>query len=134
MTITSPILPRVAGGMLLIMTAITGCTSGTGYAIGVPLTGPPIRPSAIIIIDHVDPDSCRIVGRVHAHTISPVWLPWGLASQEKLLEKLKKEAALLHANAIIDIKRYSRSQFEWREEHLMGTAAALAKKEVDDAR
>jgi uncharacterized protein YbjQ (UPF0145 family) len=50
------------------------------------------------------------------------------------LEKLKKEAALLHANAIIDIKRYSRSQFEWREEHLMGTAAALAKKEVDDAR
>ncbi len=43
-------------------------------------------------------------------------------SQEELIEKLLIEAALLDADAIIDIKRYSRSQFEWQEEHLMGTA------------
>lgn len=116
------------------MAEVTGCTTSTGYTIGSPRNGPPTRPAAIIIMDHADPRSYRVVGRVHAHTIAPTWLPWRLASQDKLLERLKKEAALLHADVIFDVKRYSRSQFEWREEHLMGTAAVLTKKEVGDAR
>jgi hypothetical protein len=40
---------------------------------------------------------------------------------------------LLQAEVIFDLKRYSRSQFEWQEEHLMGTAAIILKKEGDNA-
>lgn len=70
---------------------------------------------------------------MHAHSIAPQWLPFLLNSQDKMQEKLKKEAALLHAEVIIDIRRYSRSQFEWQEEHLMGTAAIITHKRTGDA-
>ena len=50
------------------------------------------------------------------------------------MQKLKVEAASLRADIIFDIKRYSRSQFEWREEHLMATAAILCNNEAGNAR
>jgi hypothetical protein len=56
-----------------------------------------------------------------------------LKSQDELMEKLKKQAALLHADVIFDVRRYSRSQFEWQEEHLMGTAAVITNKKAADA-
>ena len=49
------------------------------------------------------------------------------------MEELKAEAALVRADIIFDIKRYSRSQFEWQEEHLMGTAAIICDNKAGDA-
>jgi hypothetical protein len=86
-----------------------------------------------MIVDHANASDYQVIGRVHAHSIAPQWLPFLLNSQDKMQEKLKKEAALLHAEVIIDIRRYSRSQFEWQEEHLMGTAAIITHKTTGDA-
>jgi hypothetical protein len=116
------------------MVAVTGCTSHTGYLIGAPRNGPLTHSEDIRIVEHGDPQDYHVVGRVHAHSRAVKWLPWLLASQDELLEKLKREAALLQAEVIFDIKRYSRGQFEWQEEHLMGTAATFLKKEEGDAR
>jgi hypothetical protein len=66
--------------------------------------------------------SCRVVGRVHAHAWAPAWLPFLLRSDELLYSDLVDEAFSLGANAVMGVQRYSRSQFEWREEHLVGTA------------
>jgi len=117
-----------------MMTVVTGCSTSAGYVIGGPRGGPLTRPADIIIADHANLADYQVVGRVHAHTIAPQWLPFMLKSQDELLGKLKKEAALLHADVIFDIRRYSRSQFEWQEEHLMGTAAIIIHKGAGDAR
>ena len=69
-----------------------------------------------------------VIGRVHVHSMAPIWMPFLKLSEEQMLEVLKKEAAAINANAIIHIKRYSRSQFEWDEEHLMATAVILSDK------
>ena len=119
--------------VLLLVTVVTGCSSSTGYVIGAPRNGSLTRSTDITIVDHADPRNYHVVGRVHAHSRAVNWLPWLLASQEKLLEKLKREAALLHGEVVFDIKRYSRSQFEWQEEHLMGTVAVILTKEAGDA-
>jgi hypothetical protein len=116
-----------------MMMVVTGCSSRTGYVIGGPRTGPLTRSADITIVNHADPQNYHVVGRVHAHTKAPKWLPGLLQSQDELLDALKREAALLHAEVILDIKRYSRSQFEWQEEHLMGTAAIITKKRAGDA-
>ena len=126
-------LVKITSSVLLPLTLITGCSSHTGYVIGGPRNGPQTRSADITIVDHADPQNYRIVGRVHAHCRAVNWLPRLLVSEDKLLKKLKSEAALLHAEVIIDIRRYSRGQFEWHEEHLMGTAAVLLKKEAGDA-
>lgn len=118
--------------LLLILVFACGCSSRTRYLIGEPGYGPPVKPSDIVIVEKPDIKNYQIVGRVHAHTKAPKWLPWLLKSHDELLENLKREAALLHAEAIIDIKRYSRSQFEWQEEHLMGTATIIRGKEASD--
>jgi hypothetical protein len=133
MTPTLPTLIKITSGVLLLMTVVTGCSSSRGYVIGAPRSGPLTRSADITIVDHADPQNFHVVGRVHAHSRAAKWLPWLLASQEELLERLKREAALLHAEVIFDIKRYSRSQFEWQEEHLMGTVAVILTKEAGDA-
>jgi hypothetical protein len=133
MTPTLPTLLKITSGVLLLMTAVTGCSSCTGYVIGAPRNGPLTRSADITIVDRADPRNYRVVGRVHAHTRAVKWLPRLLLSQEELLDELKTEAALLHAEVIIDIKRYSRSQFEWQEEHLMGTAAIVPNNKDGDA-
>ena len=119
--------------LLLILTVATGCASRTGYVIGVPLDGPRRRAADIVVVDHGNPRDYHIVGRVHAHTQAPTWLPCLQRSQDELLEALKREAALLRADVILDLKRYSRGQFEWHEEHLMGTAAIIVNKKAADA-
>ena len=123
---------RLTSVLLLVITAVTGCSYSTGYVIGDPLHGSP-KPSAdITVVEHGERHDYRVVGRVHAHSRAPIWLPWLLVSEEKLLKYLKSEAALLYSEVIFDVKRYSRSQFEWQEEHLMGTAAILLNKEADN--
>jgi hypothetical protein len=124
---------KITSGFLLMMTLVMGCSSRTGYVIGAPVNGPLTRSADITIVEHADPHKYRVVGRVHAHSRAVKWFPWLLASPDDLLDKLKREAALLHAEVIFDLKRYSRSQFEWQEEHLMGTAAILIKKKAEDA-
>lgn len=124
---------KMISGLLLMMTVVTGCSSRTGYVINGPRTGPLTRWADITIVDHADPQNYHVIGRVHAHTQAPKWLPCLLQSQDELLDALRREAALLHAEVIFDIKRYSRSQFEWQEEHLMGTAANIRNKEAGDA-
>ena len=116
-----------------MMTALTGCSTSTGYAIGGSRNSPQTRPEDIIIVNHASASEYQVIGRVHAHSIAPQWLPFLLKSQDELREKLKKEAALLHAEVIINTVRYSRSQFEWQEEHLMGTAAIITHKKTGDA-
>jgi len=78
--------------------------------------------SEVSFIDHPDGKDVVVVGRVHVHSRAPKWLPFLLESERKMLSSLKREAADLDAEFLFDIRRYSRSQFEWREEHLMGTA------------
>ena len=124
---------KIISRLLLMMTVVTGCSSRTGYVIGGPRSGPLTRSADIVIVDHGNPHDYHVIGRVHAHTKAPKWLPCLLQSQDELLDRLKMEAALLHAEVIFDIKRYSRSQFEWQEEHLMGTAAIIIDKRAGDA-
>jgi hypothetical protein len=123
---------KVTSVLLLVITAVTGCTYSTGCVIGTPLHGSPKRSADITVVEHIERRDYRVVGRVHAHSLAPIWLPWLLVSEEELLKHLKSEAALLYSEVIFDVKRYSRSQFEWQEEHLMGTAAILLSKEADN--
>jgi hypothetical protein len=111
---------------------VGGCATHTGYVIGEPRNGRCARATEIEVVDSLQRSDYHVVGRVHAHSRAVKWLPWLLASQKALVEKLKAEAALLGAEVIFDIKRYSRSQFEWQEEHLMGTAAIIRSNERDD--
>ncbi len=133
MTPTLPPPLNITSVLLLFMTVVAGCATHTSYVIGEPPNGRFTRAADIKIVASTNLHDCRVVGRVHAHSRAVKWLPWLLASQDKLLEKLKSEASLLHADVIFDIKRYSRSQFEWQEEHLMGTAAIICNNKADDA-
>ncbi|NOS72417.1 MAG: hypothetical protein HOP33_21160 [Verrucomicrobia bacterium] len=131
-----PTLPtplKITSGLLLLLTVVAGCTTHIGYVIGEPRNGRFTQAADIKIVDSPNLHDYRVVGRVHAHSRAVKWLPWLLASQDRLLEQLKSEAALLHAEVIFDIKRYSRSQFEWQEEHLLGTTAIICNKEAGDA-
>lgn len=133
MTPNMPASPKLIGSLLVMLAVVAGCSTSAGYVIGERRSGPPARPADIQIADHANLAEYQVVGRVHAHTTAPQWLPFLLQSQAELLEQLKKQAALLHADVIFDVRRYSRSQFEWQEEHLMGTAAVLAHKKAGDA-
>jgi hypothetical protein len=119
--------------LLLLLLNAAGCSSSTGYVIGSPRNGRLARASDIQVVDFADPQNYQVIGRVHSHSRAAKWLPCLLATEAKLLRNLKREAALLQAEVIFDLKRYSRSQFEWQEEHLMGTAAIILKKEGDNA-
>ena len=66
--------------------------------------------------------SCRVIGRVHARTRAPAWLPFLLSNGGELRDALWKEARRMGATSVVGVSRFSRSQFEWREEHLVGTA------------
>ncbi|HWD93074.1 MAG TPA: hypothetical protein VG938_12085 [Verrucomicrobiae bacterium] len=116
-----------------MMAVVTGCSSSTGYFIGDSRNSAPRRAADVLVVDHVNASDYQVIGRVHAQSTAPQWLPWSLKSREALLQQLKKQAALLHADVIFDVRRYSRSQFEWQEEHLMATAAVIIKKRAGDA-
>ena len=131
---TTPMQTKYASLSLLMMAVLVGCSTRTGYVIEASVHDSPTRPEDIAVIQNPELADYRVVGRVHAHTRAAKWLPWFLSSRDELLDKLRKEAALLDAEVIFDVKRYSRSQFEWHEEHLMGTAAIILNKEDDDAR
>lgn len=65
---------------------------------------------------------CRVVGRVHAHTRAPAWLPFLLSDSGELRDALWEQAERMGATSVVGVTRFSWSQFEWREEHLVGTA------------
>ena len=131
-TPTLPALLRIAGGFLLFATVFAGCATRRSYVIDELHGGHSTRAADITIVESPEPQDYRVVGRVHVHSRVVKWLPCLLPSHNQLTAKLKREAALLGADVIFDIKRYSRSQFEWREEHLMATAAIILKKEAGD--
>ena len=131
---TTPMQTKYTSLLLLMMAVLVGCSTRTGYVIEASVRDSTTRPEDIAVIQNTEPADYRVVGRVHAHTRAAKWFPWLLSSRDELLDKLRKEAALLDAEVIFDLKRYSRSQFEWHEEHLMGTAAIILNKEDDDAR
>ncbi len=129
----SSTLLRKPSALLLLAAVVAGCSSHSGYVIGAPRSYSQKGPADIAIVDDARLGHYDVIGRVHAHSWAPGWLPWLLMSQDELIDKLLIEAALLDADAIIDINRYSRSQFEWQEEHLMGTAVTLRNRDVSDA-
>ena len=68
------------------------------------------------------------IGRVHVHSMAPTWLAWLMPSGSHMVDMLKAEGERLGGDTVIEIQRYSWSQFEWREEHLMGTAVLCGHK------
>lgn len=115
---------------LWMLCAFSGCSSSQSYAIGQAFpANRPVRGVDVAILRSDTTGDYTVIGRVHVHSLAPTWLAWGRPSQEGMLAKLKAKAAQLHADGIIDVRRYSRSQFEWEEEHLMGTAVIVGPKE-----
>lgn len=112
-------------GFLLSIALLAGCSYPSSYTIGRHRGDALVRSVDVEIIENVSGHRYRVAGRVHAHIWRPKWLPRLKLPQDVLVTMLKREAALLGAGAVIDVKRYSRSQFEWDEEHLMGTAVIL---------
>lgn len=107
---------------LFLLCVSSGCSFSKGYYVGTIRNDREVNAADVRTPVEVDGAAWQSIGRVHVHYVVPNWLPWMTLSTDEMMDILKAEAATLNAEAIVDIKRYSRSQFEWEEEHLVGTA------------
>ena len=107
---------------VLCVLAVAGCTTTSAFPLGED------DPSGGLAVSETnDPgvpgqEGSVPVATVHVHSIAPTWLAWLIPSRTRMQRMLTAEATKLGADTIIDIRGFSRHQFEWREDHLMATA------------
>lgn len=83
---------------------------------------PSTSPAQISVVEGTPDKTFEVVGKVHSHCRKNWFFGWGGGRNNKMMEMLKKEAALLGANAIMDVKTTRFSQFEWSDIHYHATA------------
>ena len=109
--------------LTLIFLGSSGCSLRRSYPISSHEGKSGVEFSSVRVLGTDGSEEFISLARVHVHSRAPKWLPWLLDSPEELLADLKQESAKVGGDYLLNVRRYSRSQFEWREEHLMGTAA-----------
>ena len=76
----------------------------------------------IAIFEQTPNKPYEIMGKVHSHCRWNWFFGWAGCSKNAMKDLLKEEAAKLGANAIINVKQESFSQFEWTDIHYHATA------------
>lgn len=79
-------------------------------------------PGKIVIVEKTPNKSYESIGKVHSHCRWNWFFGWAGCGENKMKIILKEEAAKLGADAIIDVKRESFSQYEWTDVHYHATA------------
>jgi len=90
----------------------------------------PVEIEEVVILKKNDPEPDFVpVGKVHVHNRCNFWIVLFRPSESSLKELLKKEAAELGANRIIEVKKIETGQFEWFEKHMFGTAVYIERSD-----
>jgi hypothetical protein len=82
----------------------------------------PTATEKVVILEGAPNRPFQIIGKVHSHCRWNWLFGWGAGGDRRMNENLRKEAATLGANAIVNVKRERFSQFEWTDVHYHGTA------------
>jgi hypothetical protein len=110
-----------------------GCVACASHSARLPIGAShnPSNPEAVAVLDAGTSGTYDTVGKVHSHCRWNWFFAWAACGKKGMVESLRREAAFLGANGLIDVRHTSFSQFEWTDVHYHATAVRFSEHNND---